>query len=293
MSTDMSTDRSTDRRTDRILELSREQLRMAENQLRRDLPQSLQVYGCLVLRNRSDQVGLDPVQVLVDRWPDFSVIVCKPQYVQKGDLFKDTLVFARDEAALEETIRKSAVVDWTRHLCLGINVRHMDIFKAVAAEKDVPSSKLAVCHMMILEDESRLPSVDSSGISLSSLDESHTDLVNQMWKFGQNNEAVRMIRNMLANFPSCCVLDAEAKPVSWILTYASCAMGMLYTLPGHRGKGYAKVLVSTMARRLQADGYPVYCFIEEENTVSYRLFKNLGFTEDPSYRVAWFGFNDL
>ncbi|XP_034408401.1 glycine N-acyltransferase-like [Cyclopterus lumpus] len=48
------------------------------------------------------------------------------------------------------------------------------------------------------------------GVSLSPLDESHVGLVNQTWKFGKNEDAVRMILNMLANFPSCCVLDAEA-----------------------------------------------------------------------------------
>lgn len=132
----------------------------------------------------------------------------------------------------------------------------------------------------------------SSGISLSSLDESHVGLVNQTWKFGNDEGSVRMIRNMIVNFPSCCVLNAEGQPVSWILTYASCAMGMLYTLPEHRGKGYAKVLVSTMAKRFHTQGFPVYCFIEEENVVSYKLFKNLGFTEDPSYREAWIGFSD-
>ncbi|XP_038594039.1 glycine N-acyltransferase-like [Micropterus salmoides] len=172
--------------------------------------------------------------------------------MRKGDLFKDTLVFANDEPILKETIRKSTVIDWTRYFCL-----------------------------------------DSSGISVSSLDESHVGLVNQTWKFGKSGEAARMIRNMLANFPSCCVLDAEGKPVSWILTYASCAMGMLYTLPAHRGKGFARVLVSAMTKKLHTQGYPVYCFIEEENMLSYRLFKNLGFIEDPSYRETWFGFNDL
>ena len=102
-----------------------------------------------------------------------------------------------------------------------------------------------------------------------------------------------MIRNMLASYPSCCVLDADAKPVAWILTYMSCAMGMLYTLPEHRRKGYAKILISAMAKRLHAQGSPVYCFIEEENVVSYKLFKNMGFTEDPSYRAAWFSVNEL
>ncbi|KAL3050130.1 hypothetical protein OYC64_012218 [Pagothenia borchgrevinki] len=271
------------------MELTGEQLKMAETQLKRYLPRSQQVYGYLVLRNR---VRSDPVRVFVDRWPEFNVIVCKPQYEQKGDLFKDIPVFAIDEAILEDIIRKSNVLDWTQLICIGINLRHIEIFKAVASEKGVSSSQLAVCHMMILKDVSNLPSIDSPGISLSSLDESHVGLVNQMWKFAKNKEAVRMIRNMLANFPSCCVLDAEGKPVSWILTYATCAMGILYTLPEHRGKGYAKVLISTMAKRLHAQGYPVYCFIEEENETSYKLFKNLGFTQEPSHREAWFGFND-
>ncbi|KAG5831470.1 hypothetical protein ANANG_G00304050 [Anguilla anguilla] len=61
--------------------------------------------------------------------------------------------------------------------------------------------------------------------------------------------------------------------------------------PDYRGRGYAKILISTMATRLHAQGYPVYCFIEEENQLSYRLFKKLGFTEDPSYRAAWYEFN--
>ncbi|XP_060943086.1 glycine N-acyltransferase [Limanda limanda] len=271
------------------MELTGEQLKEAETRLRRHLPRSLLVYGNLVLLNR---VSSDPVQVLVDTWPHFTVIVCRPMHVQKGDLFKDILFFATDEALMEETIRKSSILDWTKFLCLAISHRHMETFNAVASEKHVSSKKLAVCHMMILEDVSKLPSVDSSGISLGSLDESHIGWVSQTWKFANDDEAVGMIRNMIANFPSCCVLDAQRRPVSWILTYASCAMGMLYTLPEHRGKGYAKVLISTMAKRLHTQDYPVYCFIEEENLVSYRLFKTMGFTEDPTYRQAWLAFNE-
>ncbi|XP_030297605.1 glycine N-acyltransferase [Sparus aurata] len=275
------------------LELTGEQLKITESRLKRHFPRSLQAYGYVVLLNRSDGVRADPIKVLVDRWPDFSVIVFKPVCEQKGDLFKDTVVYATDEAILEETIRKTPVIDWSRYLCFGVNLRHLDIFKAVATEKRLPSQKRSVCHMMMLEDVSNLPSIDSSGISLSSLDESHIGVVNQTWKFAESDGSVRMIRNMLASYPSCCVLDADAKPVAWILTYMSCAMGMLYTLPEHRQKGYAKILISAMAKRLHAQGSPVYCFIEEENVVSYKLFKNMGFTEDPSYRAAWFSVNEL
>ncbi|CAI5653754.1 unnamed protein product [Oreochromis niloticus] len=271
-------------------ELSEDQLKTAENELKRYLPMSQQVYGFLVLRNR---VRSDPVRVLVDRWPQFRVIMCKPHVEQKSDLFKDTMLFATDAAVLEEILSKSSVFDWSKYFCVGTSVSHTEIFKAVASAKGVPCKRVATCHLMTLEDVSRLPSVDSSGISISSLDESHIGLVNQTWKFGKDDVAVGVIRNMIANFPSCCVLDAERKPVSWILTYPSCAIGMLYTLPEHRGKGYAKILVSSLAKRNHALGYPVYSFIEEENAVSYRLFANLGFTEDPSYREAWFRLNEF
>ncbi|XP_007546352.1 glycine N-acyltransferase-like protein 3 [Poecilia latipinna] len=272
------------------MELTEDQLKVAEIELQRQLPQSLKIYGFLVLRNR---VKSDPYIVLVDRWPQFSVIICKPKYKQKTDLFKDTMVFANDEAILTETLRNSSVIDWSRYLCLGITLPHMELVKAVAAERNVPNNQLSLCHMMILEDVSKLPAIDCSGICLSSLAESHLDLVNQTWKFGSNEGAARMIRNMVTNFPSCCVLDSEGKPVSWILTYVYCAVGMLYTLPEHRGKGYAKVLISSMAKNFSGQGYPVFCFIEEENRTSYQLFKGMGFSEDPSYRETWYGFNDF
>ncbi|XP_060895404.1 glycine N-acyltransferase-like isoform X2 [Labrus mixtus] len=244
------------------MELSEEQLKVSETELRRYLPRSLPVYGFLMHRNR---VRSDPLAVFVDRWPDFNVLICRPTCREKGDLFKDIHIFANDKTSLEETIRKSSVIDWTRFLCLGFDHRHIGLFKAVASEKEAPGRELAVCQVKILEDVSKLPDIDSSGMSLSSLDESHVSLVNQTWKFSNSDEALVMIRNIITNFPSCC----------------------------HRGKGYAKVLICSMARRLHAEGYPVYTFIEEENTLSHRLFTKLGFTEAPSFKTAWMGFNEL
>lgn len=122
---------------------------------------------------------------------------------------------------------------------------------------------------------------------MSSLNDSHVELVNTTWKFGGDEHGFRIIKKMIGNFPSFCIIDDHGQPVSWILVNDYCAMSVLYTLPAHRGKGYAMALVSCMARKLHAQGFPVFCYVEEENTVSYRLFKNLGFIEDPSYRAAW------
>ncbi|XP_029376427.1 glycine N-acyltransferase-like [Echeneis naucrates] len=272
------------------MELTGDQLEKAEEELRRYLPRSLTVYGTLVLNKR---VRADPVKFIVDKWPEFRVFICKPQCLQEDDLYRDTDIFTTDPAALKEIVENSSVIDWTKFMRLAIDLCHIDVLTGMASEKNVSSNKVSVCQVMILQDVSRLPPIDSSGISLGSLDESHVDLVAQTWKFGKGGAAKNMIRNMVVNFPSCCVLDADGKPVSWILTYSRCEMGMLHTLPEHRLKGYAKVVTVTLARRLHAEGYPVYCFIEEGHEINIRVLKELGFTEVPSYRVTWFKFNDL
>uniref|UniRef100_A0A3P9MDS4 Glycine N-acyltransferase-like protein n=1 Tax=Oryzias latipes TaxID=8090 RepID=A0A3P9MDS4_ORYLA len=257
---------------------------------KRFLPRSLKVYGFLVLRNR---VQSEPVTVLVDKWPKFRVIVCKPSY--------EKVTFKKYSNKHQVNIMDlKAVIEWSRYLCIG-NALLLLLLK----NKNIVSSKKQVYHKAFFYSACFSLSLSSksyeikdlfwfsSGFSLSSLSESHLDLVNQTWKFGKHPGTLGMIRNMIAHFPSRCVLDPEGRPVSWILTYACCAMGMLYTLPEHRGRGYAKALIGSMARTLKAQGYPVFCFVEEENAVSYQLFTSMGFTEDPSHRQVWFGFNNF
>jgi hypothetical protein len=47
---------------------------------------SVKVYGYIFLMNR---VMADPIQVFVDRWPEFNVILCKPPY---GKVTLDTFI---------------------------------------------------------------------------------------------------------------------------------------------------------------------------------------------------------
>ncbi|KAL3972228.1 T-cell acute lymphocytic leukemia protein [Sarotherodon galilaeus] len=273
--------------------LNRDELQIAEGVLLKHLPKSYKVYGFLFGINRNKPTTLE---VVVDTWPDFKVIICRPDPENKRALnfMKKMAYYSMDEQSLRKMLTDENAVDWSTYFSIGgLDVSHAPMLKQVSSDRRVKYKTDILVHLLYLQDTNYLhmPAINSSGISISSLDESHIGLVNQTWKFGKDDVAVAMIRNMIANFPSCCVLDAERKPVSWILTYPSCAIGMLYTLPEHRGKGYAKILVSSLAKRNHALGYPVYSFIEEENAVSYRLFANLGFTEDPSYREAWFGYS--
>ncbi|XP_041803088.1 glycine N-acyltransferase-like protein 3 [Chelmon rostratus] len=274
--------------------LNKDELKIAESVLLKHFPKSLKVYGLLYAMNRNKPSTLE---VIVDTWPDFKVIICRPDPKNKRALEfrKKVAYYSTDEQVLRRILIEENAIDWSTYFLIGgFDVSHSSMLKEVSAYREVNSRDFTSVHLLYLPDPSHLlsPPIDSELESrISSLNLSHVELVNKTWKFGGNAQGYRNIQNLISNFPSCCITDGQGQPVSWILVYDYCALGMLYTLPEHRGKGYAKVLVSAMAKRLHAEGYPVYCFIEEENTVSYRLFKSLGFSEDPSYKAAWFEFN--
>ncbi|XP_062422666.1 glycine N-acyltransferase-like protein 3 [Pungitius pungitius] len=274
--------------------LNKEELQIAEGVLLKHFPGSLKVYGFIYGINRKKPSTLE---IVVDAWPDFKVIICRPDPKNKHalDFMKRVTYYSMDEQILRKMLTEENAVDWsTSFLIGGFDASHATMLKEVSSDRRVNNEVYTMVHLLYLPDSSHLPTpaADSDLESrISSLSLSHIDLVNQTWKFGGNKQGYMNIKNLISHFPSCCITDGQGQPVSWILVYDYCALCLLYTLPGHRGRGYAKVLISTMARRLHTDGYPVYCFIEEENMVSYKLFKNLGFVEDPSYRAAWFEFN--
>ncbi|KAG8000004.1 Glycine N-acyltransferase-like protein 3 [Nibea albiflora] len=277
-----------------VVKHNRESNAVCPSQVSRVVKATRQVYGFLHGINRNKPTVLE---VLVDRWPDFNVIICRPDPKNKHarEFMKKVTYYSTDAEVLRKVLTEENAFDWRTYFVVGgFDFSHSSILKEVSSHREVNNRVYTLVHLLYLPDISQLltPAIDSELESrISSLSLSHVDLVNKTWKFGGNKQGFKIIQNLIGNFPSCCITDAEGQPVSWILVYDYCAMGILYTLPEHRGKGYAKVLVSTMAKRLHTEGYPVYCFIEEENVVSYKLFKNLGFTEDPSYRAAWFEFN--
>ncbi|MED6290871.1 hypothetical protein CHARACLAT_017808 [Characodon lateralis] len=272
--------------------LNKDELQIAEGVLLKHFPRSYKVYGFLYGVNRNKPSTLE---VVVDSWPEFKVILLRqdPKKKHPQDFMKKVSFYSTDEEVLRKVLREE--VDWSTYFIIGgFDISHADTLKAVSSEKKVKNRDLTLVRLLYLPDISHLltPDVDSQLESrISSLNFSHVDIVNKTWKFGGDEKGYRNIKNLISNFPTCCIMDTQGEPVAWILVYDYCAMGILYTLPEHRGKGYAKVLISNMTKKLHAEGYPVYCFIEEDNMVSYKLFQNMGFTEDASYRAAWFEFN--
>uniref|UniRef100_A0A3Q2NUP8 Glycine N-acyltransferase-like protein n=1 Tax=Fundulus heteroclitus TaxID=8078 RepID=A0A3Q2NUP8_FUNHE len=272
--------------------LNKDELQIAEKVLLEHIPRSYKVYGFLYGMNRNKPSTLE---VVVDSWPEFKVIILRPDHKNKRaqDFMKKVSFYSTDEEVLRKMLREE--VDWSTYFLVGgFDMSYLLTLKEVSVEKNVNHKGYTLVRLLYLPDISQLLTPDAESqleSRISSLNLSHVDIVNKTWKFGGNEKGYRNIKNLISNFPTCCILDTQGEPVAWILVYDYCALGILYTLPEHRGKGYAKVLISTMAKKLHAEGYPVYCFIEEDNEVSYKLFQSMGFTDDPSYRALWFEFN--
>nr|XP_006638569.1 PREDICTED: glycine N-acyltransferase-like protein 3 [Lepisosteus oculatus] len=272
--------------------LESEQLQIAEGILRQFLPESLKVYGCLFNINRGKPHN---IEVIADSWPAFKVILCRPKRQgvldREGD-FNIHSIFSRDKESLGKLLQRPGVIDWSRFsLLAGVDLKHLDVVKDLALSRNVPARTQTVVYVMTLEDSSQLrqlPEHSDAGCRLARLSPSHAELVNANWSFGGDRNSYNSVLNYISHNPSLCVLDERGKPISWILMYQHCALGLLYTLPDHRRQGHAKLLVTEMSRQLLEQGYPVYCFVEEENQISYQLFTSLGFRHKPDYRAVWF-----
>ena len=65
--------------------------------------------------------------------------------------------------------------------------------------------------------------------------------------------------------------------VSWIMAHPPNGMSRLFTVPAHRRKGYASLVIVYMTKRMAQSGYIPFGNIRTDNIPSMTLFESLGF----------------
>ncbi|XP_062376476.1 glycine N-acyltransferase-like protein 3 isoform X1 [Sardina pilchardus] len=278
-------------------ELNPSEIMEAEQALKLHFPESLKVYGCVFNINRGKPQNLE---VIVDSWPDFSAIVCKPKIKgardREGD-FNIHSMFSRDQGSLRRLLDSPGLLDWGLYTLLaGVDLNYLDAVKALMDQHQVPSRTQGVMRVLSLQSPAQLrPHRSPPGCLIQPLRPEHAELVNGNWKYGGDADSYNSVRRYITHLPSLCVVpedgSAAGSPVSWVLLYPHSALGLLYTLPEYRRRGYARALVSRFSEMLFEEGYPVYCFVEEGNSASCSLFQSMGFGDKESYRSVWFEFN--
>ncbi|XP_059393987.1 glycine N-acyltransferase-like protein 3 [Carassius carassius] len=274
--------------------LGTEELKQAESVLKQSFPESIKVYGCIFNITRGKPHNLE---VIADQWPDFNVIICKPKVQgtkdREGD-FNIYSIYSKSKESLKTLLDTPGLIN--KHaftLLAGVDIRHLEAVQEFADQHGLPWKVQVVVNVLLLQDERQLLFKESyAGLRLTPLSAAHAHLVNSTWKYGGDSNSYNSVLNYITHNPSLCVIEeGSTEPVSWLLVYQHAALGLLYTLPQHRRKGYAKLLVSVMAKTLLERGHPVYCFVEKENDSSYKLFTSLGFQDSADYRAVWFEIN--
>lgn len=188
-------------------------------------------------------------------------------------------------------------VEWCDILVL------QDTFTAVSSLSSSSCSSVFTCS-----------SEGSGHYAVSDLTAEDAELINSTWKY-RTETSLATVLQMIASFPCVGIRfhpngadpSAEAGAVGrspqlvcWCLTYSDGALGMLYTMPTHRGRGLARRVVQQLLQKLTSTAtpssssssssggalrYAPFCFIERSNEASKALFRSLGFAKVDE--VVW------
>lgn len=78
------------------------------------------------------------------------------------------------------------------------------------------------------------------------------------------------IVDCLARHPSAAIY-VDGKPICWCLLHLDKSLGMLYTEPEHRRKGYALEVMTALCNKVIAQGDVPYAYIVVDNVASQNL----------------------
>ena len=128
-----------------------------------------------------------------------------------------------------------------------------------------------------------VPSSDL-GVDLLPLSIEDAPIVNDKWKY-KSNYSITAVRGLIASGLPCLGARCRAtgRLVGWVLTQPYGAIGMLFTMPEHRGRGVARLLIRILLGLWLKHEPPFqcapFCYITPDNDASMAAFRALGFSK--------------
>ncbi|XP_054825857.1 glycine N-acyltransferase-like protein 3 isoform X1 [Eublepharis macularius] len=253
-------------------------LQLLEGILRKSLPQTLSVHGALMNINRGNPVGHE---VLVDSWPNFKAVLTRPRREvasDNSDLYANMYAaFYHDLDAYRTLLQDTDAVNWDQ--TFRIHGHQNGIYEAsrdAATIKQVQfSSSSYFTYLHPDPNKIRARQLDPS-LTLSTLNSSHADLLNETWPYGGNEQSRRYLATLLRSFPNRCILDSNGYLISWGIMDSFGALAHGYTLPEYRGRGYMTIVHKVLSVHVHEFGYPVYGNVALNNVYMQNLNEHLG-----------------
>ncbi|KAK6173862.1 hypothetical protein SNE40_017245 [Patella caerulea] len=234
------------------------------------------------------------IEIIVDTWPMFNVVVVKPVGLQQHMLYlKNYLIFTKNNTNLGQVLTSQGTVDWTT-----------DGMFIVPQEKDYVSVEKVIedkhqsncnnnmfqltCFTLHAQDLIIYPVPD--GMTLRPIPRDMVDTLMDNWEY---SDEVRPIyfNYLIDHYKTLALYDVDDSLIGYMLETHYGAIGMLRILPEKRGKGYSKIILSNLCKAVFENGANVLTSgIAPSNEISINLHLKLGFRKTNSVE-GWFKFS--
>ncbi|XP_072494801.1 glycine N-acyltransferase-like protein 2 [Notamacropus eugenii] len=284
-------------------------LQTLHRSLAKSIPESLKVYGSIFHINRGNPFNLE---VLVDSWPDYQTVITRPQREEMTDdmdHYTNTYhIFTKTPERLPEILESNKVINWDQMFNIqgcqqGLNekIQSVAVSKAVQIDyskrvlyttEDILQLKSSNKRIFRRSHEATIQNTEEfrsevANLKPTFLDVSHSELVNNNWKFGKNEKSLSYIKNCIQKLPGYCLLSPEGNPISWSVMEVSCELRMACTLPEHQGRGKLGQMMNAYMKYLQQNKIPFYLHVEDMNENSHKAVRRLGFNAMPCDWHQW------
>ncbi|XP_006821723.1 glycine N-acyltransferase-like protein 3 [Saccoglossus kowalevskii] len=258
--------------------------------LRTQQPHSLKVIGHLTSNVKSPDWK---TEVYVDSWSHLSVVIClNRKHIGPYITLSDTDIYLHSTCSekLKEILLNSTVIDWGNTVFFdGIDDALLPDLQEIAPQSG--KLKLEFCANIHLHTNTdRLNWATPNGTLLSPLTVAEARIVLKNWKFGRDwmlSEIEHIIQTNLTSG----LFTNEGELVAWALEGFYGGIGFVHTLENHRRKGYAKIVVADLTKKMLTAGQTPWAHVEDhsEKGVSERLLESVGFLKSD-VRQAFIGF---
>ncbi|KAM4031300.1 glycine N-acyltransferase-like isoform 1-T2 [Anomaloglossus baeobatrachus] len=253
--------------------------------LTKSFPESLKVHGAVhhIIHNNPFQL-----QVLVDKWPEFTSVICRPALEDMTDAldhyYNTYFLFSKDPQNLSQMLEEPSAINWKQKLQIqGCQPELGNVLQKISSKygscMQTNSDILYMRHGITNTDElDNRNSTRSLNIHFSELNLDEAYLVDAKWAFGGNENSKNYITRCIQMFPNLCARkEGTQQPIAWVLTEQSAELRMGYTEGTYRAQGVFYNIVTRLIATMTSRGVPIYCSIADDNAKSQSACFAAGF----------------
>ncbi|XP_075071390.1 glycine N-acyltransferase-like isoform X2 [Mixophyes fleayi] len=246
-------------------------------------PESLKVCGALHHIIHDNPFRL---QVLVDKWPEFTSVICRPpleEMTDPLDPYTNTyFVFSKDPQSLHQMLQDPQTVKWNQELQIqGCQPELGKVLQEVSSTYG--SDMHTASNLLYMRDGMKGEEMEHSTISdlqFSTLNPDEANIVNAVWMYGGNKHSELFVKRCIQRFPTVCARKGGVgHPVAWVLSDQSSELRMGYTERLYRNQGMMRTMIIRLATVLNSKGAPLYCCVAPDNKSSQTATLAAGFPQ--------------